>query len=205
MACQEIDVITRINCYLVLSTAFASRRLRTTGDYIASLLNSPPLTTGTQNLQVAYINCIGHGVARTTFIPECISSLSEYLTSDLEAVVSAASNAIHTIIINTDLSEKEDDLAQILDSMSIEDKTELQIITTLLYMLNERFSHIFNSVFPIIETAIGKIGRRDYALQLVGELLKLGHLWLESEAFGHAIVSGVKRLGLGNFLEMAKL
>ena len=40
-------------------------------------------------------------------------------------MVAAASNAIHTIIINTDLSEKEDDLAQILDSMSIEDKTEL--------------------------------------------------------------------------------
>ena len=125
MATQEIDVITRINCFLVLTTTFASKRIQNTSDYIASLLNAPPLTTGTQNLQVAYINCISHGVARTSFIPECISSLSEYLTSDIEAVVSAAANAIHRIIINTDLSEKEDDLALALDSMSIEDKTEL--------------------------------------------------------------------------------
>jgi hypothetical protein len=46
--------------------------------------------------------------------------------------------------------------------MSIEDRTNLQLITTLLYMLGDRFSAIYETVFPIIETAVERFPRVDY-------------------------------------------
>ena len=224
---QSMSTQVSTKAYLVLETLFAAVHLPrdVIVSYLNSLLSSPVLAGGNEELQTAYIQCLTQGLTyfNKTDSVECykmlaqgMSTISEFLLSNQFNVQHSACSALKSVIyrcITPNHAQELDPTQELLlsfDVLNIDDqgvKPIQKINAILVYLLNERFTDILEIIFPVLGVYSQQLGHNSLHIiqRIVIELDRIASKWCENEKFKKLVAAIINTIGFTQFFSIVQL